>query len=53
MEKSKPAYWAIFNGKEIVFEGSFSACWQAFIRMYSHRTLREIAHENIRIGRKT
>ena len=50
MEKS--TYWAIFNDKDIVSEGTFTECWKEFVQRYGQYTVADLDKHNIRIARK-
>lgn len=51
MEKSKRYYWAVFEGREPIFEGSFKDCWQHLMGSYANVTVRTLVERGIRIAR--
>ena len=56
MEKqseTKSSYWAIFQGKEILFEGSFTECWKELVKRFASRTVASLVSGDIRIARKS
>jgi hypothetical protein len=53
MENSKKYYWGIFEGQELLFEGSFSQCWIEFLARFPTMTVKLIGEKNIRIARKS
>lgn len=55
MEKSPKTYWAVyggFNKTDIIFDGSFSQCWEWFTKKYKGKTLGELTAAGFRIARK-
>lgn len=53
MEKSTTKYWAIFQGKDILFEGTFQQCWNDLMVRYANITLYQLQTKGIRIARKS
>lgn len=53
MEKSKPTYWAVFQGKDVLFSGSFKECWNDLMIRYAHLKVGQLAKHDIRIARKS
>ena len=51
MEKSKKYYWAVFQGRDVLFEGSFNDCWQHLVSSYCNQTVRSLVERGIRISR--
>lgn len=57
MEKSskktplKKTYWAVAKGKNTLFGGSFTECWDWLVKNQGDRQLRRIAKDGIRIAR--
>lgn len=54
MEKSLPPkrhYWAIVQGKRVLFEGSFKQCWTKLMVKFAKNTLEYLELNDIRIMR--
>ncbi len=51
MEKS--TYWAIFQLKEIIFEGTYSECWKELVSRYGDQKVQSLVERGIRISRKS
>lgn len=51
MEKSKKYYWAVFQGRDVLFEGSFNDCWKHLTEQYSNETVANLVKSGIRISR--
>ena len=52
MEKSRKYFWAVFQGRDVLFEGSFKECWQHLVDNYCNSTVRTLVEQGIRVGRK-
>ncbi|OWK39512.1 hypothetical protein [Fimbriiglobus ruber] len=50
MQKSRN-YWAVFQGREVLFEGSFSDCWTQLTEQFGKQTVSSLVKNGIRIGR--
>ena len=53
MEKPKPTYWAVYREKAVLFDGSFTQCWDYLCDNFMHCTIRELQNADIRIARKS
>ena len=52
MEKSsKTNYWAVLQGREVLFSGSFNDCWTHLTERFSAETVASLTEQGIRIGR--
>ncbi|WP_020474489.1 hypothetical protein [Zavarzinella formosa] len=51
MEKSKRYYWAVFEGRQPIFEGSFNDCWKHLVATFGHETVAHLTANGIRISR--
>ncbi len=47
----KKQYWAIFEGDNQISGGTFTQCWDKFVKKYAKKTVNELVIKNIRIGR--
>lgn len=48
----KKFYWAVYDGKTVVYEGSFTQCWEYFTDTFANSTLKQLAADKIRVARK-
>lgn len=51
-KKKKPTYWAVYHGKEIEFDGTFTECWDWMIKTYIDETIAFLQEHNICVARK-
>ena len=51
MEKSPKHYWAICEGKNVLFAGSFNECWRSFVVTFGSYAVAELDTRGIRIAR--
>ena len=52
MEKSsKTNYWAVLQGRDVLFSGSFNDCWKHLTDCYAAETVASLTERGIRIGR--
>ena len=51
MEKSPKHYWAVYEGKEVVFSGSFNECWEHLGERYADEKVSALFEDGIRIAR--
>ena len=51
MDKSKKHYWAVFQGRDAIFEGSFNDCWHHLMGAFCDETVKTLVKRGIRIGR--
>lgn len=52
-KKPKPTYWAIFDNKKMVFDGTHTECWNMLVAKYGSYTMADLDVRKIRIGRKS
>lgn len=45
------AYWAIYEGKEVMYQGTHTDCWTKLLAMYSQHTVAQLAELDVRIAR--
>jgi hypothetical protein len=53
MEKSKTHYWAVFHKKEILFSGTFTQCWNHFVKMAGDEKVSKVIAGGYHIARKS
>lgn len=53
MDKSRNTYWAVYEGKSIRFEGTFTQCWTNFVSEFGDSTLADLHARGIRVARKS
>jgi hypothetical protein len=51
VDKSKKYYWAVFQGRDPIFEGSFNDCWHHLMGNFCNETVKTLVKRGIRIGR--
>ncbi len=51
MEKSPKHYWAVYEGENVLFSGSFNDCWKHFVTSLGSHTVSALAERGVRIGR--
>ena len=51
MDKSGKHYWAVLQGRDILFQGSHSDCWAHLVEQYGKFTVADLVKKGIRIGR--
>lgn len=51
MQKSKTHYWAIFQDREVIFEGTFTECWYKLISTFGNVKLATLQNEGVKIAR--
>lgn len=51
MDKSRKHYWAVFQGRQVLFEGSFTDCWQHLTERFADRAVSWLSDKGVRIGR--
>lgn len=44
-------YWAVYKGKTVLHEGTFSECWTYFVTNFGDDILSSLDERGIRVGR--
>lgn len=50
-EDTKPKYWGIWHGENIVFRGTHTECWNHLVTHYRDSTVGSLQEQSIRIAR--
>lgn len=49
--KTKSKYWAVTRNGDVMFEGTFSKCWENLVTRFAKMTVAELVQYEIKITR--